>query len=516
MSTIGDVSTIPAGWYPDPESNARSRWWDGTGWTASVSEPQPPAPPQESFVPQHAAPIPQAHFEQRPFVPAPAAQPFMPQQAELQRFVTQPGSQAPAPVEGTLTRRQLRELTSAAATGPSDAVSAEPTPVAAEPTPVAAEPAPFVPEPAPFVPEPAPFVPEPVATAPYVTPAPAVEPQPPVAEPTRPAHAPAHAASPIVVPSAAPGTPFGDVAVMPTYGTPVTPPAAAAAPAPSNQVSTYSAPAATPTAVSPYSGLASPSLLPQAEQAPPAPAPAPAPSYATAPGPANPFAAAPAPANPFAAAPAPANPFAAAAPAAFAAPANPFAAPVDAAPANPFAAASNPFATTTFAQGNPFAAPTEFSTTAAPAFSFDFEPVVATERGGSFDEKLPVQTGGIWFFTLVPLIQAALMYVVFVTLASEPSLPIAGGLAVLPVLLYLLAADKDRKKLDSLGHDRLTSAGWALLPLVYMVIRTVRVGGRGVPALIVWIASGIASSVVLSMFVMPVMLLGLAGLAAGL
>jgi hypothetical protein len=429
----------------------------------------------------------------------------MPQQAELQRFVTQPGSQAPAPAEGTLTRRQLRELTSASETA-TDEVAAP------------AEPAPYVPA-----------APAPV----YEAPAPAFEPVAPVVEPERPAHVPAHAAAPIVVPSAAPGTPFGDVAVMPTYGTPVTPPAAAAAPAPSTQVSTYSAPPAAAPAVNPYSappvappaaqvnpysappavapanpysGLASPALIPQVEPAAAAPAP---------------FTAAAPPANPFAAAPAPANPFAAAAPAPFVAPANPFAAPVDVAPANPFAAASNPFATTSFAQGNPFAAPTafaptEFSTTAAPAFSFDFEPVVATESSRSYDDELPVQTGGIWFFSLVPLIQAGLMYLVFVTLATEPILTTTGGLAVLPVLLYLLAADKDKKKLDSLGHDRLTGAGWALLPLVFMIIRTVRVGRRGVPALIVWIVASLVSSFVVSTFVLPIVLLNIAGLTAGL
>jgi len=518
VSTIGDVSTIPAGWYPDPESSARSRWWDGTGWTASVSEPQPPAPPQEPFVPQHAAPIPQAHFEQRPFVPAPVAPAFMPQQAELQRFVTQPGSQAPAPIEGTLTRRQLRELTSANETGPNETGPHETGSNPAGPRET-------------LTPSAAPI--EQVAAAPYVAPVPeqVVE---PVAEPVR--HAPAHAAAPIVVPSAAPGTPFGDVAVMPTYGTPVTPPAAAAAPVASTQVSTYSAPAAasppvnpysappvvapaaatqvnpysTPVAapvappVNPYSGLASPSLLPQSEQE--------AAAAPTATG----FAAAPAPA----ASPAPANPFAAAAPAAFVAPANPFATPVDAAPANPFAAASNPFATTSFAQGNPFAAPaafatTEFSTTAAPAFSFDFEPVTATDRSGLRDDSLPVQTPAIWFFALVPLIQAGLMYLVFVTLAMPLSLPIAAGLAVAPVLLYLLAAEKDKQKLDSWGHDRLTGVGWALIPLVFMIIRTVRVGRRGAPVLIVWIVSGIAASAVLSILVVPTMLVSLAGLTAG-
>ena len=27
---------IPAGWYPNPDGTASTRWWDGTEWTAAV------------------------------------------------------------------------------------------------------------------------------------------------------------------------------------------------------------------------------------------------------------------------------------------------------------------------------------------------------------------------------------------------------------------------------------------------------------------------------------------------
>jgi len=39
-----ETATTPAGWYDDPWSQAPLRWWDGTTWTGSVSEPL--APPQ--------------------------------------------------------------------------------------------------------------------------------------------------------------------------------------------------------------------------------------------------------------------------------------------------------------------------------------------------------------------------------------------------------------------------------------------------------------------------------------
>lgn len=33
------ATPVPAGWYPDPSGEARSRWWDGTQWTENYTEP---------------------------------------------------------------------------------------------------------------------------------------------------------------------------------------------------------------------------------------------------------------------------------------------------------------------------------------------------------------------------------------------------------------------------------------------------------------------------------------------
>jgi len=69
----------PAGWYPDPSGDGRSRWWDGTRWTdhyapAPGTNPQVPQPPQPHFAPQapqhqHYA---QQQYAQQPYVAAPA------------------------------------------------------------------------------------------------------------------------------------------------------------------------------------------------------------------------------------------------------------------------------------------------------------------------------------------------------------------------------------------------------------------------------------------------------------
>jgi len=465
VSTIGDVTTIPAGWYPDPENNARSRWWDGTAWTASVSEPQPPAPPLEPFV-QASLPGPQTHFEQRPFEPAaqvpaaelPAAQPaFMPQQAELQQFVNPTGSHAALPSDGTLTRRQLRELTASGA-----------VPVAA----VAPEPA-----------------------------APAIA---------------------VPAPTAAPGTLYGDVAVMPSYGTPVTPAAPAAPvyePAPAAVVEPVVAPVVAPLVVPPV-----------AEAATPAPYVAPALPLSAYPGPAVPAQAAAAPERPALAAiaapvtsyeglaspamvpqgsEAPKSPFASSTnpfsdPSVIVAPvaaATPAVDPGFAPAANPFASSNNPFSASS---ANPFSGPVEFPTAQESASPFNFDVTPATPEpqrnaGGA-------QTGGIWFFAIIPLLQAGIAWLVYVYLATGVTEPLSLVTLVAPVILYLLAAEKDRKKLGDLGHDRVPSVLLAIFPLIYLIVRTVRVGRAGAGPFVAWILAGLISGAAVNLLVVPVIL----------
>jgi hypothetical protein len=58
---MGDGSSVPPGWYPDPADGTRLRRWDGQGWTADVVLPQPVAPVAPTFAePTFAPPAPAA------------------------------------------------------------------------------------------------------------------------------------------------------------------------------------------------------------------------------------------------------------------------------------------------------------------------------------------------------------------------------------------------------------------------------------------------------------------------
>jgi hypothetical protein len=479
VSTIGDVTTIPAGWYPDPENSARSRWWNGTAWTASVSEPQP-APPQEPFIQQPVA-TPQRSVEQLPFVPTEpearaereTAQPFNPQQSELQRLLNQATPPA-APVAGALTRRQLRELTSGGGV-------AEPTPVV------------------------------------------------PTAQ--------------IPAPSAAPGTPFGDVAVMPatnSYTAPVasfddllagTEPVAPDETVPAPEPVQVAAPPAAEVAVvphpvvepavaepapqavqpEPYVEPPTPNVNPYSQPAPPATPAYPGAAVATVAS-STPAAAVPAPANPvltpepIVPGVPPINPYSTAAPAvqhtgpisaaALFAPVPTSANAFGAAPAAAFAAAPAPAAAPAFvpAPAAPAAGYGGFPAAKSPSGYAPFSPEMARPIP-VIASLLPTSTLAVWLFALWPLILSVGLAAAFLSFDVLLDIPTA-VFGALYVVLNLLFASNDKKKLESIGHERGVSPWWSLLPLVFLIIRTARLGARSVAPLIVWLLANVASAAV--------------------
>lgn len=43
------MSTIPAGWYPDPSNESQQRYWNGSQWTANTAPIAPAAPTASAF-----------------------------------------------------------------------------------------------------------------------------------------------------------------------------------------------------------------------------------------------------------------------------------------------------------------------------------------------------------------------------------------------------------------------------------------------------------------------------------
>ncbi|WP_161972344.1 DUF2510 domain-containing protein [Glaciihabitans arcticus] len=420
MSTIGDVSTIPAGWYPDPQDGSRSRWWDGSRWTASVSDPQPPAPAPTTFVePQQTAP---QQYVQQPFTPA-------------------------VPVAAgsglALTRRQLRAQSEQLALGASSAQPADTGVIARSAH--AAEPMPQVPAPAELVATPvveAPVEPTPVDTT--------------AADAAAAALVAAAIASPEPVAAPAESVPFdwSPNAVMP---------ARVEAPAP---VAEFVAPVA--------------AVVPEPVAAPVAPVAAPVvtPAVSTA-----------------------------------------VATVGDTVPAEPlsnYAALAALFGSVDHQSPEP-QWENDKSKTAVAQFDyaasfaqedspFGFAAPAQIEPPTEKRSTLSANTGAIWIFVIMPVLQIGMAWLAFDYLGlAAGGLTLLGFLAV-EVLLYVVLAGIDGKSLKSLGHPKVPSMLWAIVPLLYLIMRVVRTGRRSVGPLLIWLLTQVAIVALALLLAMPIIL----------
>lgn len=468
MSTIGDVTTIPAGWYPDPADNSRSRWWDGAGWTSSISEPQPPAPAPQPFVePQQyvAQPLPAASST----VSTAKALTRREIREQSQLALAASGSEPAGPdviarsahtAEAPATERKLptiEEVIAMAAANPAPAPSVpfDWSPNAVVPTRSPEDVAEAAPVPAPAA--------APVEQAPVDQASPAQS-APVHVAPVPEASAPAE--EPVAAPVEEPVIRVSEsnpLPGMPSYlnaGPPVLPTAAAAAPAP---VAEPSAPAVA-------------TFVAAAAVAAAAPAPAPAPVVPVAPAAQAPAAPAPVvipvPTGP-------AFPVAAAAPVA--------------APAPQQLTGTNPFEPTplpTFGEA--------ISPTATPGSLLEFGAAPLDEANTgyavAFDERtFPANTFGVWAITVLPLFVTALAWLAFIQLGLDSSSTVRYVLIGAPVALATLFAALDKRGLENLGHTRTVPPVLAVLPFVYLIARLVRVGPKTLAPLLVWIVTAGAS-----------------------
>lgn len=116
------------------------------------------------------------------------------------------------------------------------------------------------------------------------------------------------------------------------------------------------------------------------------------------------------------------------------------------------------------------------------------EPVAAD---ASYEKTQPVERGRTqtlsgWFFAFAPLWMGgtSLLVGVFLPFLDSRTAPVAS--LILAVVLTFGLAWTDGRRLRANGY-RPTSPGWVLVPLVYFILRVVRVGARSVPMLVTWV-----------------------------
>jgi hypothetical protein len=130
---------------------------------------------------------------------------------------------------------------------------------------------------------------------------------------------------------------------------------------------------------------------------------------------------------------------------------------------------------------------------------------VAETSGEERSTSLSPNTVSSWFVALSPFYYAIAFIIALPALASIASLTIlgeiAGAIIAIPFVIALIFAIADFSALKKRGLARPASPGWMFLtPLVYLIVRTVRVRratGRGSAPLWVWIAAWAVSSAII-------------------
>jgi Protein of unknown function (DUF2510) len=140
----------------------------------------------------------------------------------------------------------------------------------------------------------------------------------------------------------------------------------------------------------------------------------------------------------------------------------------------------------------------------------DYVPMATTEAARpamSMDWTTTTRTGtntvAIWFFTLMPLIVLGVTYggsyliayaaTVNDTLVSTLEFLTTVGAAVtvtyigIIIVVYVLLAGSDRRVLIGRGYGNAPSRWFAVVPLLYLIVRVVRTGSSSIGYLVVWL-----------------------------
>jgi hypothetical protein len=181
----------------------------------------------------------------------------------------------------------------------------------------------------------------------------------------------------------------------------------------------------------------------------------------------------------------------------------PFAAAPDAATAVPAAAAAGAGAT---ASATPWLnAPAPSPDAVLPVESPAYEPMARPRsQAGSAQEVFVGSTNNwaIWVFAALPILHLAIIWYVYTSVQPSFDSPIRWGVLLGPIVFYILLAQVDLTILKRNGHVNLPSVLLAIIPLLYLGIRSARLGVRTLPPLVVWVVLQ-AGAVIALMFVFP-------------
>jgi hypothetical protein len=104
----------------------------------------------------------------------------------------------------------------------------------------------------------------------------------------------------------------------------------------------------------------------------------------------------------------------------------------------------------------------------------------------SYETAAGSSTFSSWLIGILPLLQFAVIYLVFQVLAVTLAPGMQWGFLAAPAAFSLLFANADRKKLTNLGFGA-PNIVFALLPPLYLIVRCFTTGRSSVPPLIAWV-----------------------------
>ena len=121
----------------------------------------------------------------------------------------------------------------------------------------------------------------------------------------------------------------------------------------------------------------------------------------------------------------------------------------------------------------------------APAVDESAPPAPTSRRAAAVQTESAV-TVSVWLIAVLPLLQFAVIYLLFKTLGLELAPGMQWGILAAPAAFSLLFANSDRKKLTERGL-RSPNLALAIIPPVYLVVRCITTGRSAVLPLVTWV-----------------------------